>query len=96
MKQPDPVREQTALAWGRTSLAAGAFGAAMLRLGALHHSTLDLLAAVDLLVCGLMLAIRGRVLYYRPAKRAAPTLRLVTLFAVLVGVLVVVTVGMAD
>jgi uncharacterized membrane protein YidH (DUF202 family) len=94
MRQPDRVRQQTALAWGRTSLAAGGFGAAMLRVGAAHHSIPDLLVAVGLLLCGLLLAIRGRMLYYRPTKPAAPTLRLVTLVALLIGVLVAVTEAM--
>jgi Domain of unknown function (DUF202) len=91
MREPDGVQQQTALAWGRTSLAAGGFGAAMLRLGALHHSSLDLVVALGLLLCGLLLAIRGRMLYHRPATPAAPTLRLVTLVAILIGVLVTVT-----
>jgi hypothetical protein len=91
MRQPDRVQQQTALAWGRTSLAAGGFGAAMLRLGSVRHSTPDLVVAVGLLLCGLLLAIRGRVLYSRPATPAAPTLRLVTLVAILIGVLVTVT-----
>jgi hypothetical protein len=94
MSQPDRVQQQTALAWGRTSLAAGGFGAAMLRLGAVRHSIPDLLVAVGLLACGLLLAIRARLLYYRPAKPAAPTLRLVTLVALLIGVLVAVTEAM--
>jgi uncharacterized membrane protein YidH (DUF202 family) len=91
MREPDRIQQQTALAWGRTSLVAGGLGVAMLRLGALHHSTPDLLVAVGLLLCGLLLAIRGRVLYYRPATSAAPTLRLVTLVVLLIGVLVTVT-----
>jgi|SoimicmetaTmtLAB_FD_contig_61_368993_length_882_multi_1_in_0_out_0_2 uncharacterized membrane protein YidH (DUF202 family) len=94
MRQPDLVQQQTALAWGRTSLAAGGFGAAMLRLAALHHSIPDLLVAAGLLLCGLLLAIRGRVLYYQPAKPAGPTLRFVTLVALLIGVLVAVTEAM--
>jgi uncharacterized membrane protein YidH (DUF202 family) len=94
MRQPDRVQQQTALAWGRTSLAAGGLGVAMLRLGALRHSNPDLLIAIGFLLCGLLLAIRGRVLYYRPAKPAAPTLRLVTLVALLIGVLVAVSEAM--
>jgi Domain of unknown function (DUF202) len=90
MRQSDRIQQQTALAWGRTSLAAAGFGTAMLRLGALRHSIPDLLIAIGLLLCGLLLAIRGRVLYIRPAKPPAPTLRLVTLVALLIGVLVAV------
>jgi hypothetical protein len=94
MRQRDGVQQQTALAWGRTSLVAGGFGTAMLRVAAVHHSTPDVLVAAGLLLCGLLLAIRGRALYYRPATSAAPTLRLVTVVALLVGVLVAVTEAM--
>ena len=92
MTEQEPPRQQTALAWGRTSLAAAGFGMAMIRVGTVHHSVPDLLAAVALLVCGLLLAIRGRVLYRRrTVKPSAPMLRMVALAAVIVGVLVIVT-----
>jgi len=71
-------------------LAAGGFGTAMLRLGAVHHSIADLVAAVGLLLCGLALAIRGRVLYSRPAETLAAPLRFVTLVVFLTGVTVAV------
>lgn len=91
MTQQDLARQQTALAWGRTSLAVCGFGAAMLRLGALHHSIPDLLAALGLLVCGLLLAMHSRALYRGPAgKPAARMLRLVTVAALLTGALVTV------
>lgn len=92
MSQQEPARQQTALAWGRTSLAAAGFGTAMIRLGVVRHSIPDLLIAVTLLVCGLLLAIRGRVLYRRrTVKPSAPMLRLVAVAAVIVGVIVAVT-----
>ena len=72
-------------------MAVGGFGAAMLRLGAQHHSIPDLLAALGLLVCSLLLAIRSRALYRRPAANpAARMLRLVTVAALLTGALVTV------
>jgi uncharacterized membrane protein YidH (DUF202 family) len=91
MTQRDDARTQTALAWGRTSLGAGGLGVAMLRVGAVHHSTTDLVAAVGLLVCGLLLAVHGRRLY-RADAAGAPfgTLPAAALAAVLTGVVVAV------
>jgi uncharacterized membrane protein YidH (DUF202 family) len=91
MIPPAAARQQTALAWARTSLATGGFGIVMIRLGVQRHSTLDLLAALGLLGCGLLLAFRGHVLYQRPgAGPTARMLRLVTLAALCTGALVAV------
>jgi hypothetical protein len=62
----------------------------MLRLGALHHSIPDLVAAVGLLLSGLVLAIRGRVLYHRPAEPSAAPLGFVALVVLVTGVAVAV------
>lgn len=96
MSQRESVRQRTALAWGRTALASGGFAAAMLRLGAVRHSIPDLVAAIGLSLCGLFFALRGRVLYYRPAEPAAAPLRLVTLIVVITGVAIAVTAGLAS
>jgi hypothetical protein len=63
----------------------------MLRLGAQHHSTLDLLAALGFLACSLLLALRSRALYHRAAaKPIASSLRLVAAAALSTGALVAV------
>ena len=91
MNRDDSTTQRTALAWGRTSLAAGGFGIALLRLGVVHRSIGDLAAAVGLLLCGLLLAVRGRILYRRDAAHSSATaLRLVTVVALIVSALVAV------
>jgi uncharacterized membrane protein YidH (DUF202 family) len=93
MTLQDDAREQTALAWGRTSLAAGGFGLIMVRIGAVHDSTADLVAAVGLLVCGLLLAVHARRLY----RSDAASLRIGALpAAALAVVLTGVVVAIAD
>jgi uncharacterized membrane protein YidH (DUF202 family) len=85
------IRRQTALAWGRTSLAASGFGIALMRVGVVHRSVVDLIAAAGLLLCGLLLAVRGRVLYVRTAPNpATPALRLVTAVALIVSAMIAV------
>ena len=87
-----PAQQRTALAWGRTSLVTGGFGVAMLRLGVVRHSIPELIAAVGLFVCAVLLAACGKALY-RAAGARSPTMmiRLATLAVIVVGSLVAAT-----
>ena len=90
MSEPGLAGERTALAWGRTSLGAAAFGLAVVRLAVAHRSVPELIAGVIALVTCAVLAVAARAAHHAsPGRRPYLTLLVLTAAIVTIGVLIV-------
>jgi uncharacterized membrane protein YidH (DUF202 family) len=76
-RAPGETEERTAIAWGRTALAAGALGVLLLRLALDRDSIAELVGAALALVAGAGFAWRGRSSYVSSVA-SVTALRLLT------------------
>jgi uncharacterized membrane protein YidH (DUF202 family) len=76
-RPPGQSEERTAIAWGRTALAAAGLGVLLLRLGLDRDSPAEFVGAVLALLAGAGLAWRGRASYVSPVASIV-ALRLLT------------------
>jgi uncharacterized membrane protein YidH (DUF202 family) len=92
VSEPGLARERTALAWGRTSLGAAAFGLAVVRLAMAHRSVPELIAGVIALITSVVLALAARSAHREnlDQRRYLP-LRILTIATMTIGVLIVVS-----